>query len=219
MKNILLIGATGRTGSIFLEMALDKGHQVSILLRDKKKVTLTHPKLRIIEGNPTKSSDVSEAMKGSDAVESTLNISRVTDSPWAQLTAPPDLLSASMTVVLQCMKEQGISRIIYVSASGVGDSSVEMPGWLRWFFNRTKIGITYRDHQKTEDLLASSGVDWTSVRPVGLTDKDKVRELIVSRLGTPKPRWSISRKHVAIFMLDILEKAEYIRQAPTISER
>jgi len=68
-------------------------------------------------------------------------------------------------------------------------------------------------------VLRRSGLDWTAVRPVALSNGAKAKRLIVSYGNQPKPAMMISRRHVATFMLDVLDRREFFQKAPVISER
>ncbi|MEO0684830.1 MAG: NAD(P)H-binding protein, partial [Cyanobacteria bacterium J06649_11] len=49
MKNkIALLGATGQTGSLLLEKALERGYTVKALVRNAHKIAITHERLHII---------------------------------------------------------------------------------------------------------------------------------------------------------------------------
>jgi putative NADH-flavin reductase len=52
--NIVILGATGKTGSILLRQALDAGHTVTALVRTPSKITLKNDKLTVISSNARK---------------------------------------------------------------------------------------------------------------------------------------------------------------------
>jgi hypothetical protein len=54
-----------------------------------------------------------------------------------------------------------------------------------------------------------SGLDRTSVRPVGLTDSENQKPVRVSIKGDKKLNMTISRKDVARLMLDIVDDEKY----------
>ena len=91
---ILLFGATGRTGKLILHKALKDGHEVTAIVRDPAKLDGLNAK--IIQGSPYDKETVNKAIVNCDVVISTLNVSRVTDSPWAKLRAPKDMISRSI---------------------------------------------------------------------------------------------------------------------------
>src|SRR3979409_1428120 len=70
--NLLVLGATGRTGRLVVEQALAADHGVTALVRSPEKLTLVHSNLRVVAGEATDKSALSEALEGADAVISTL---------------------------------------------------------------------------------------------------------------------------------------------------
>lgn len=216
---ILLLGATGRTGQYVLTEALAQSYDVHALVRDASKVKIQSSKLTLFNGTPENKGSLSEALKDCDAVISTLNISRTSDFPWAPLRTPVDFLENILKHLIEEMNKKGIKRLILTSAWGVGDSRAEIPSWFRWFIDNSNVGKAYAQHEVQERMLNESDLDWTAVRPVGLTNSKKIKELIVSKEGSPTPKLFISRKHTAHFMLDCLDQSNYIKGTPVISEK
>ena len=122
-----------------------------------------------------------------------------------------------MRATVQAMREGGVRRIIVQTALGAGDSYPSVLWIMRLLMRWTRFKVVYGDHNMQEQLLVESGLDWTFVRPVGLNDKHEIRKLHVALQSAP-PTYQISRRHVAQFMLDCLDKDLYIQQAPGISE-
>ena len=209
---ILVLGGTGRTGRIFVKLAAEKGHQVTAIVRSKSNATI--PGVKYIEGSPTDLKLVSEAIRGMDAAVVSLNINRTSDSPFARIVSPLTIISDSVNTLLQAMKNQGVKRVVSVSASGVGDSWKDMPFIGRLFIRNTNIWKAYLDHDRQEKALRASNLDWTIARPVMLTDKeDESYKVTDARATAPK----ISRKGVAKFILDSLEQERYIKECVTVN--
>jgi putative NADH-flavin reductase len=214
---ILILGATGRTGQHLLEQALQRGHLVHILVRDKSKVAFHTSNLTIFQGSPLDKMALENAMKGCEAVLSALNVSRTSDWPWSKLRSPKDILSSVMKNLIELMPTCSIRRLIFISAWGVAETKKDIPGWFRWFIDNSNIGYPYLDHENQEELARKTTLEWTAVRPAGLTNGRKIKKVKLSFNNDPKPNWLINRKSVASFMLDILEKNLYTRQSPVIS--
>jgi len=215
---ILILGATGRTGKMLLREALDREIEVNAIVRNAALLPVDD-RLKTWEGDVRDADLLEEAMDGCEAVLSCLNISRNSDFPWARLRTPERFLEETLKALMHTMDRKGLKRIILTSAWGVRDSRAEIPGWFRWFIDHSNVGKAYAQHEVQEALLAASQLDWTAVRPVGLTNGKKLKKLITSLKGTPKPRLTISRKHTAKFMVDILCNARYIQKTPVISEK
>lgn len=214
---IFLLGATGRTGKWILANALRAGHTVHILVRDKNKISISSPNLKIFEGNPTDTAMLRAGIQGCDAVISALNISRNSDFPWSKLRTPPTLLSDTMKLVTAIAAELSIRRLIVISAWGVADTREHIPGWFRWFIDHSNIGPAYTDHARQEKIIRASDTDWTIIRPVGLTNSSKEKEVTVSVENAPRPSLTISRKNLAGFVVKELGKNDHIKQAITVS--
>jgi putative NADH-flavin reductase len=216
---ILLLGATGRTGKHILDRALQHGHNVHALVRNKQKVSTTHSNLVLFEGDPLDKNILSVAMQGCEAIISALNISRTSDFPWAKLRTPKDFLSSVASNIIEIAPQQNIQRYIFISAWGVAETKKDIPSWFRWFIDHSNIRYPYIDHERAEELLKTSSLQFTAIRPVGLTNFKNQKEIIVSLDNTPKPKLLISRRGLARFVLDVLEKGLYKREIVVVSEK
>ncbi len=214
-----ILGGTGRTGQWVLKEGLERGHELVALVRSPEKVTEASPRLHLVKGSPTSIDDVRKVVKGVNAVLSALNINRTSDLPWAKVTSPKDLMSAGIKNVIDAMHEEHVKRIIVISAYGVGDTKEKIGKLGRLFLYGTNIKYAYLDHERQEELLAASDLDWTALRPTFLNSNETIKEVIASIDGVPKPKGNISRKNLARFMLDCAEKGLHVRQTPTVSER
>ena len=209
--NILVLGATGRTGNIFARIATENNHQVTAIVRDKNRGTL--PKVNYIEGSPTDEQLLARSLKGTDAVVVSLNINRTSDNPFAKVTSPLTLISDSMKALIPAMEKNNVRRIITISASGVGDSWNHMFLIARLLIRHSNIWKAYQDHDRQEQLIRSSKLDWTIVRPVMLTNKES--DAYKAIIGKPTGG-SISRAGVARYALDALEGGKDIREVVTL---
>src|SRR5260370_38195694 len=70
--NLVVLGATGRTGRLVVEQALAAVHTVTALVRSPQKLTAANPNLRVVRGEATDQSALARALHGADAVISTL---------------------------------------------------------------------------------------------------------------------------------------------------
>ena len=217
LHRILILGATGRTGKMLLKLALERGYEVNVLVRDLNNFKVKHERLRIIEGNPSDKRILNETMRDCQVVISTLNISRKSDFPWSRLRTPENFLSETISHVIELCPLHDISRIIVLSAWGVGDSREHIPTWFRWLIEHSNIGAAYREHAAQEQLLAASGLQYTAVRPAALVNATRPTDVLVSFNNSPKPGLTISRFNVARFVLDILAENTHLRKTPVIS--
>ena len=214
---ILILGATGRTGKLILEEALNQGYDINCLVRDPKKIDGNHKNMKIYEGSPERISSLENAMQGCDGIISALNISRKSDFPWSKLRTPKTFLSDVMKNIISLTQKNKIDRIVVCSAWGVSETEKEIPFWFNWFIKNSNIGIAYKDHERQENLLKSSNLSWTIVRPSGLINSKKEQKIIESYANEPKPKITISRKSVAEFMVNALSNEKLIGRTSVIS--
>lgn len=215
-KKILLLGSTGRTGKEVLSLALSQGYQVNILVRDARKIHLEQPNLIVFEGDTRSQSDLCRAVAGCEGIISCLNISRKSDFPWSPLRTPENFLSTTMQNLILTCKEKNIKRLIFTSAWGVGDSRPYLPAWFVWFIDNSNLSPAYLEHERQEALVRNSGLDWTIVRPVVLTNR-KTNKIPKAMLNNErKPALTISRKEAAWFILEALKDEKFVHTAPVI---
>jgi hypothetical protein len=170
-------------------------------------------------GSPYNIDDVRRAIRGCDAVLSTLNNPRKSDFPWAKQIGPRDVLERSVKNALTVMKENGIKRIITQSTIGASESMKIAPAFMRFLVKYSNLNIVFADHTNAEAVLKNSSSDWTStsVRATGLSDREDEKNISVDY--TTKPAMFIGRKNVAKFMVDIIDNPDYFKKAPIISEK
>jgi uncharacterized protein len=197
--NISLLGATGRVGSIILENALSNNHFVQILVRDKSKVSITHPNLKIVEGNVLNEKDLSEAINGSNAVISALN------------TDGTATLSESMPMIIHHMKINAISRIITIGTAGILQARSN-PSLYRFQSAESKRKTTKdaEEHLKAYLHLKSSCLDWTVVCPTYLPTGERMGTYRYEKNFLPERPSSISVYDTADFTYLQLENQEFI---------
>ena len=218
-KRILLLGATGRTGSLALEYALAQGLEVTALVRRPDAISVKSDGLTLIEGSPLNANDVRKSIEGCDAVVSTLNNNRTSDNPWAKRLSPSLFMTNSIRNCLEAMKEQGMRRIVVLSSIGANESFDDAVFFMRWLIRNTNLLYTFQDHDAQESELRRSGMDWTAVRAAGLNNSKRLKSLVVSYYNEPEPAWMISRLQTARYLIDCLADKSTFRKAPTISAR
>src|SRR5690606_25660927 len=72
--------------------------------------------------------------------------------------------------VIRAMREAGVHRLVVQSSLGAGDSASQLPGPLG-LITRVVLANPLADHNEQEQAVRESGLDWTVVRPTGLSDK------------------------------------------------
>ena len=161
------LGANGPSGRQVVRQALDRGLRVDALTRRPESFPIQHDRLQVIGGDATDPAVVDAAVAPVDAVISVIGTS---------LTRQPvSVYSASARLVVAAMQRHGQRRLIVVTSTGLTppsqrpDSSLlerTLAPLARKTFGRT----VYDDMEQLEAIVSASSLDWTIVRPPGLTD-------------------------------------------------
>jgi uncharacterized protein YbjT (DUF2867 family) len=206
---LALFGATGLTGGLVLSQALEQGHEVTVLVREPSRVSLSHSRLTVLGGSPTVSEDVERCVRRTDAVIHCLGIGGKGDG------RPTTLVSDSVKVVLAAMAKHGVPRIVCMSNVGAGSSGT-------WFANRIVLPLfvswllpIIEDKDRMEAALRASSVEWVSVRLPNIVEGPE-RPLRTSKDGRGIGL-SITAMSTARFLLQQVTSSDWVRSAPSIS--
>jgi uncharacterized protein YbjT (DUF2867 family) len=194
---IVVLGAAGRTGRLVVAQALTRGDQVVAYVRNPQGIAAI-PGLEIAVGQLDDMLALKAAINSADAVLVCLG------TQGKRMKKDVDLMQKSLPPIITAMKEANVPRLVLLSAYGVGDSA-RTAGLMARVVYRTLVAAIYRDKERSEALLPGSGLKWTSVYPVILTDgppADAVEVRLMNQVhkvaGLPK----VSRADVARVMLD-----------------
>ena len=204
---VLILGPAGRTGQHLVKQALEQGHEVRVIAREPAKMNFKNQNLEIIAGDVLENSVLEKSMNGIEVVLSALGRGNSLKSG--------NLISSVMTLLIPAMQKNNVSRIIFLSAFGVGES-FRQASWLQKIAFRFPFKDIYEDKLKGETLLKQSNLNWTLVYPVLLTDKPFTGRYSVVERTNMKGFPSVSRADVADFMLSQITDTRYLKKSPII---
>lgn len=164
---IVIFGANGGTGRVLTRKALGAGHDVVAVTRNPDEFPVTGAGLRVEAADVLDRSKTARAIKGSDAVISTLGV------PFSR--KPINVYSAGIASITEGMTRHGVKRLVAVSSSAVEPTPHADGGFLlnrvmQPLITRTVGKTTYADMRLMEAHLRESSLDWTVLRPGGLFD-------------------------------------------------
>ncbi len=200
---IVVFGASGKTGTLITEQALAKGHQVTAYIRRAGSLLQQHPNLKVITGSLNDTGKLKEAISGADVCVSALG--------GGSLIKHSPEITAGIHTIVSLMEQEGVKRLIYLSSLGAGESRKIMRPLIRFFIADIMLRVPLADHTANEKRIAKSKLQWTLVRPAGLTNGPKTGRLkhgksITILKGNPQ----ISRSNVASFIIEQLSDTSYI---------
>ena len=153
---VIVFGATGSIGRLAVSELLARGHEVTAFARHPETLPFTDPRLQLHAGDVLDPESVARALDGQDAVVVTLGAGRSLRSR---------VRSEGTMTIIRAMQARGIRRLIVQSTLGAHES------WsnLNFYWKRIMFGgllrAVFRDHERQEDMVRASGLDWTIVRP------------------------------------------------------
>jgi len=206
IMKILVIGATGLTGTHLLKHLLADGHEVTAFVRDPSKLSVQNPKLKVAQGEARDAASIDRAVQGQDAVISAFGPRSI---------KADDLQEVFMRNLVAAMTKNGVKRLVNLSAMGAGNSRAGAPFIMRKIILPLFLGKMFEDKDKGEVYLLGSTLDYVNVRPGRLTN-GPARGGVKASLDYKDLKSVMSREDLALFMIAQLKNAEWVRKSPLI---
>lgn len=210
MKKVAVIGATGFVGAHVVNELSNRGYQVEALARDISKVpALENVSAKSIDINNPE--DLSEALKGNDAVINTFN------PGWTNPNLYDDFLNGSITIE-KAVENSGVKRFITVGGAGSlfidGNQLVDGPDFPADIKPGATAARDYLDIIKKNTVL-----DWTFFSPAiemhpgtAGVRVGEYRTALENPVFNDEGRSVLSVEDVAVALVDELEQNNHIRE-------
>ncbi len=206
---LLIVGASGRTGRLLVELALARGHEVTALVRDPARFSAARPGLRVLVGDVLAPGTLPPALEGQDAVVSLL-APRPRTNGRVYLEGTRNLADAAVRA--------GVRRLVVVSAAGAGVDGRALSLGFRLVRRIPVVARLYPDIARMEqELCERTDLDWTIVRPPLLTNGARTaRPRDVVGRTVPHGTW-LSRADLAEYLLGVLESGDHVREVVAVA--
>jgi nucleoside-diphosphate-sugar epimerase len=164
--HLVVAGASGATGTLLVQQALDAGHRVTALVRDESRYAC--PDEVQVQAADVVTGRGLELPDDADTVVSVLGKRSYQD--------PTRVCADGVANLLAAMGRRRVRKIVAVSASPVLRSGAGEPWWFRKTvrpYVRRSGPLVYADLEAMEEVLRAAGdeVDWTILRPGYLVDR------------------------------------------------
>lgn len=212
MKNVLLIGATGFVGSAVLNELLERGHEVTAVVRNAAKLP-QNELLTAVEQDVSDVEAIAKLAEGKDAVISAYN-------PGWMNPEIEKLITENYPKILEAAKKSGVERLIIVGGTlfcapglRVVDSGV-IPAEIM-------DGVRPLGNFYLNTLTNENDIDWVFFSPAGVLDEEGKKtgnyrlgkdDLIVDAEGNSH----ISVQDYADALVNELEKPAHHKERFTI---
>ena len=198
MQWLAVSGASGKTGWRLVEEALARGLSVRAIVRPESMVPPAwaaaerDQRLQVHRLDLSSGEALLHALKGCTAL-----VIATGARPSINLAGPLQVDAAGVQAQVQACRAVGLQRVVLVSSLCAG----------RWLHPLNLFGLILVWKRLGERWLERSGLDWTIVRPGGLSEDDGRAEAegVVFTAADQQKSNSIPRRLVARVCLDALE--------------
>jgi len=198
MGVVAVTGASGKTGWRVVDEALQRGHDVRAIVRHGSQLPTPlaggneQDRLEIRRLEFSEVEALQHALSGCDAL-----VIATGARPSFNLFGPLQVDAMGVREQIQACRAVGLRRVVLVSSLCAG----------RWLHPLNLFGLILVWKRLGEHWLETSGLDWTVVRPGGLSEDDgrSEREGVLYSVADQQQSNSIPRRLVAKVCLEALE--------------
>lgn len=205
---IVLFGATGHVGQRIVREALDRGHQVTGVVRDPSRAQSPDPRVPLVQGDATDPASVAAVVAGADAV-----VTSVSPRPGTTGQAP-SLVDVARAVIAGA-RQAGVTRVIAVGGAGSlevapGVALLDTPGFPEAYKAEAEEGRASLDVYRSQ----AQGLDWTFLSPAVVIQPGertgRYRTTGDQLLADEQGNSVISYEDYAVALLDELENPKHV---------
>lgn len=198
MTLVAVTGASGKTGWRVVDEALRRGMSVRAIVRPQSRLPAAladaerQSRLEVRRLDLSQAEALLHALSGCDAL-----VIATGARPSPNLAGPLQVDALGVREQIQACRAVGLQRVVLVSSLCAG----------RWLHPLNLFGLILLWKRVGERWLETSGLDWTVVRPGGLSEDDSrsEREGVLYSDADQQESNSIPRRLVARVCLDALE--------------
>ncbi|HUB42092.1 MAG TPA: NAD(P)H-binding protein [Streptosporangiaceae bacterium] len=211
---LTIFGATGGTGACLTEQALGAGHDVTAVVRDPARLTVSASasvqslsplgaRLHVSTADVMDPAAIIPAMAGADAVLTAIG---------PRGTGATTVSQDSVRSIIAAMRKAGARRLLTVSGSIVADEG-ESP-YLRLIkpvARHTFLRHVCTDMRAAEAEIEATDLDWTIMRPPRLTGGPATGHYRTRTVGGLPGSLTLSRADLAACMLSAIDDPAAVR--------
>ena len=205
---LFVLGATGGTGLEIVRQSIEHGHEVTTFVRNPERLKPFGDRIAVIRGDLLNVAELAKAIQRHDAVLSGFG------PRYPVSKAEAHLLERFAVALTNAMRQTGVRRVAIESVALLFKDAIIPPAYIlgRLFFS-----MTVADASAMEQIIGTSGLDWTIVRPPELTNKPRTGKYRVRESHLPLFGFAISRADVADFMIRTIEMGTSIEKVVGVS--
>jgi putative NADH-flavin reductase len=205
---IVLFGATGHVGQRITAEALRRGHEVVGVVRDPSRAQSPDPRVPLVQGDATDAASVAAAVRGADAVVSSV-------SPRPGTTGKAPTMVDTARALIAGLREAGVRRLVVVGGAGSlevapGVALVDTPDFPQAYKPESLDGRDALAVYRAE----AQGLEWTFISPAIVIQPGertgRYRTTDDQLLTDESGNSVISYEDYAVALLDELENPRHV---------
>ncbi|KAJ2741229.1 hypothetical protein GGI20_005331 [Coemansia sp. BCRC 34301] len=212
---VAVLGASRNTGKAFVEQAIERDIQITVLARSPEKLPFTEEqlsKIQVVKGDALVKEDIAKTIVGADIVICSLGAK----IEGLSISGDIGVEEAGVKNIIETIKEAKTvtaPRLVMISSTGV-NGNYDVPYVFRPFYSYL-LAKPHQHKEVAESAIKASGLPYTIVRPALLTSGKLTRTY---RADVGVCGYTVSRNDVAHFVLEqcILEN-KFINASPSIA--
>jgi putative NADH-flavin reductase len=194
---LVVFGATGKTGHLLIQQALDRGDDVTAVVRNPRRMEISHARLQVVEADIFEPEMIAPAIKSNDAVVSSLGKTS---------KEQPHVCQFGARSIMKAMVDTGVRRLLVVSNSAhTTEEGDLLPRRLVQKQLNKILKVPFDDLRRMEEEVRASSLDWTILQPARMTDGEHTGEYRLELGKHVRNGWKISRADVADAILRVLD--------------
>lgn len=203
---VAIFGATGRIGQHAAREAIASGHDVVLLIRSSSRAV--PDEAETILGDVGNGADVRRSLRGVEGIIVALGAR-------ANRPEDADAIAEAMRTIVAAASDLGVRRIVTLSGAAVsvpGDRKPMIDRLIARFVRRLARHVVDAK-QREYDVLRSSDLDWTALRPPLVGNGSAAGYRLDDQL---QPGARVTRADVGQALVDQLDDATFFRRAPFV---
>lgn len=205
---LAIFGASGWIGGTVAREALERGHDVTAVVRDPARLKLTHGRLTVVTGDVTDWAGIASIVAGHDAVAAAISGRRDKDH---------GVVSTAAHALLAGLVEADVNRLVWVGGAGSlevspGGRLIDTPQFPAEWKEEAMAQVEALELFRT----AKTDVEWSFFSPAALIEPGKrtgqFRTGGDQLLTNDKGESRISVEDFAVALVDEIENPAHIRQ-------
>ncbi|MBW4472094.1 MAG: NAD(P)-dependent oxidoreductase [Stenomitos rutilans HA7619-LM2] len=213
---LAIFGANGSAGTQITQEALSRGHEVTAIVRDLSRFSMTSDRLTVVVGNVCDADSVAAIVQGHDAV---INAAGPGAAIANNATLAPMVIDAAKALI-EGLTRADVRRLIVVGGAGSlevapGVQLVDTPDFPAQY---RPASLAHRDSLK---IYQASHLDWTFFSPAAEFEPgERIGKFRLGRnqlLVDTEGRSRTSVEDYAIAFVDEVEQPQFVQSQMTIA--